>query len=266
MFRRLLLFVFSFQLLSAQNASVVLGSTNLQVLYEIDAGQRGTELLTVFNALKTSLTTNLFSPPLLEMQTTLPNNIPYAGYKGIYQNGIIPFIQTITGTTYNTLLLVKYLTPTVGTQYPFYIILPVERVTSLLYFPTIANLPNPSVAAAPPFVAAFPPNVIPYYAVNPMHRAADIVSAVTQLRDLFTQASLNQVWIQTGVTGPYRDPSTPNGLLKNVLSVSLVGNGLLQITFRPLDQVPLNTGTVYVPAEQVQQILFIRYYNNPTSP
>lgn len=264
-YRTFLFLVFS-HFLTAQNAPVVLNSSSLQVLYEIDASQRGTELLGAFNQLKTALTTNLFTPPVIEMQTTLPNNIPYAGYKGIYKNGIIPFVQTISGTTYNTLLLVSYVTPTYNTQYPFYIVLPVEQVTSLLYFQTISNLPVPSVATAPSFSAAFPPNVIPYYSVNPAHRAADIVSAVNQLRSKFTEPSLNQIWIQTGVAGPYRDPSTPNGLLKNVLSVSLVGNGLLQITFRPLDQTPQTTGTVYVSAEQVQQILYIRYYNNPTSP
>jgi len=278
MLYRFLVFALNLSLFAASSSAVVaLGATSQQVVYQIDVSYRGADLISAFNSLKGNLTTNYFTPPLIEVQTTTTvpmvppkyGNKPYGMYSGFYPNAIIPFVQNITGTTYNTLLIVTYYSQAATSKYPLYVVLPVEQVTCLLYFPTISNLPPSNLASsAPAFISTFPSGIIPFFSVAPQQRAVDIVSAVNQLIALFPQApnskANSQVWIQTTVNGPYMDPSTPNGLIQNVLGISLTGNYLLQITYQPSDQVPQNTGTVYVSPEQVQQILFVRYQNQPS--
>ena len=94
--------------------------------------------------------------------------------------------------------------------------------------------------------------------MDPKQRAVDIVSAVTSLSSKTFQSGLSQVWIQTTLNGPFSPPIT-NGLLKNVLSIS-VNNSLLQIQYQPQG---LQLQTIIVAPEQVQQIIYVLYPNAP---
>ncbi len=188
------------------------------------------------------------------IQTTLPYSNAYTTYKYIV-NGLIPYVQSITQTTNNTLLIITYQclqTPSVSQ----YIVLPTEQVTALLYFPYQNTLPTSNA----PFTASVISGTTPYFSVDPKQRATDIVDATTKLLNApFKTSSQTQVWIQTTLTGPF-NPPVPNGLLKNVLAIS-VNNSLIQIQFLPPN---LSTPTtVFVSPEQVQQITYLLNYNNP---
>ncbi len=215
-------------------------------IFPIDSMVRGKEIFNIFESLIIGGRTQV---PEFAIQTILPPTSPYSTYQPII-NGLIPYVQDITETPNDTLLIITYQsTQNAGIQQ--YIVLPVEQVTALLYFRTIANLPN----STQPFTAYPPPGVIPYYSVDPILRAQDIASAVTQLKAApFVTSPQNQVWIQTTLTGPF-NPAIQNGLIQNVLSIS-ASNGLLQINFKQLSQTLPQF--IIVSPEQVQQIIWIR--------
>ena len=179
--------------------AVLLGAASQTTLYQIDSTTRGTEILNTFKALKHASGTQV---PEFALQTTLPGNIPYTTYRYI-NNGLIPYVQSITPTVYNTLLIVAYqTTQTYGVSQ--YLVLPSEQVVAVLYFPTLSNLPKTQGS----FTASAPVGTLPYFEVNPYQRAIDIASAVNQLmQPPFHTSNTNQVWMQTTLTGPFNPPT-----------------------------------------------------------
>ncbi|MBI5273204.1 MAG: hypothetical protein HY861_04395 [Chlamydiia bacterium] len=232
-------------------AAIILAGQPAPVLYPIDPMQRGIEIINTFNALAHASGVQV---PEVALQTTLTNSIPYTTYKPII-NGIIPYIQSITQTPSNTLLIITYLGPQAPAQ-PQYIVLPIEQTVALLYFPTSFNQPSSSAA----FTSASVNGLFPYFSMDLKQRAVDIVSATTQLMaPPFKTSSVTQVWIQTTLTGPF-NPSIPNGLLKNVQSIS-VSNSLLQIQFLQPNQ--QTSQTIFVAPEQVLQIIYVQNFLSP---
>lgn len=257
MFYRWLFLLFRFPVFSAvSSAAIALGATPNQILYPVDSGSRGTEIINTF-AFFSSAIASTATYPYVALQTTLPGSSPYTTYKYI-SNGIISYVQNIYSTTYNTLVIVKYLPPSTSKQQgiPQYVVLPPEQVTTLLYF-TFPTLP----LSAAPFSAGVVNGTLPFYSVDPARRAADIYSAVTQLMTTFKNTANNsQVYIQTTLSGPYNPPLPTPGLLQNVQSISY-NNSLLQITFQTTPQSIVQT--LLVAPEQVQQIIYLRQYGIP---
>jgi hypothetical protein len=256
MIYRLLFFLIRLPLCSvASGAVVALAATGQNVFYPIEVSQRGTEIVNTFNSLNSLSPISGVNYPEIILQTSLPNSNTYGPYRYI-TNGRIPFVQSLTSTTHKTLLIVTYLPPKAPTRAQ-YIVVPVEQMTELVYVPKKYNEPTSNTS----FTSTFS-NIYPYFSVNSRERAADIVSAVNQLKTSgsFQRISQTQIWIQTNISGPF-NPEIPNGLLKNVTSIS-VDNSLVRINFLPPN---LYEQTVLVAPEQVVQVLFIYNYSNPGS-
>ncbi len=235
---------------ATSSAAVVLAATGNTTLYPIDASQRGFEITNSFKSLDHASGAQL---PEIAIQTTLTAPPPYQTYKYMI-NGIIPYVQSITQTPHNTLLIITY-APAQTPSILQYIVLPTEQVVELLHF-TFATQPITNA----PFTSSVISGTIPFYSVDSKERAEDIVSAVTQLlASPFKTLQINQVWIQTTLNGPF-NPSIPNGLLKNVTGI-FVDNSLIRIQFLQPNQ--SITQTVFVSPEQIQQILYIRDLNSP---
>jgi hypothetical protein len=236
----------------ASGAVVALAATGQNVFYPIDVSQRGTEIINTFNSLSHASGVNY---PEIILQTALPDSNTYGPYKYL-TNGRVPFVQSLTATTHNTVLIVTYFPPSAPTRAQ-YIVLPVEQARGLIQIPSRYNEPSSSTAFTSMFNGLYP-----YFSVDPKQRAADIVSAVNQLKTSgsFQRISQTQIWIQTNITGPF-NPEIPNGLVKNVTSIS-VDNSLVRIDFLPPN---LYARTILVAPEQVVQVLFIYDYSNPNS-
>lgn len=240
------------------SGAVVLAASGQAIVYPIDSHQRGTEIVHTFSSLTHASGTNV---PEVALQTKIPNRIPYTTYKYLV-DGTIPYVQAITQTTYNTLLIVSYVSKQAPGQTQ-YVVVPTESITALLYFPTQDTIPT----SAAPFIANPIPGTLPFYSVDPRQRAIDIASAVTQLMKAPFLASQSQVWMQITLVGPFNPPVptfdalVPNGLLKNVTAIS-VDNSLIQIQYQPPNQGG-RTFTVFVGPEQVLQITYIQNINHP---
>lgn len=249
MFYRLFFLMCRFPLI-ASSAIPALVEGGQTVLYPVEASTRGTEIFNSFKTLSPTANRGTVLPEIL-LQTKIVNNPQYMTYRYLV-NGVIPYVQNITQTTYNTLLIVSYLTSALGnvTQY---LVVPVEQIIMLPYFPNSYYVPPT------PFSAANLNGAISYFSIHSTERALDIVSAVSQLLTTFKQSGNTQVWIQTTLNGPFNYP-VPNGLIQNVKSVS-VNNSLLQITFSPPNFTP--NQVIVVAPEQVQQITYIASYLYP---
>ncbi len=261
MFCRYLFLLLRIPLFSAvSSAAVALGATTGQVLYPIDAGVRGTEVVNAFGFYPTP--TSGSTLPYFVMQTTIPHSPTYTTYRYL-SNGIIPCVQSLTQTPYNTLLIVTYLIPSLSAlqAVPQYIVVPAEQILTLSYF-LVGYGPTPNIQT--PFTSTTIPGTTPFFSVDPTQRAIDIVSAVTTLmKKPFKNASTNsQVYVQTTLNGPY-NPSLPKaGLLQNITAVSYSGS-LIQFTFQTGPTSP--SQTILVAPEQVQQIIYVRVYGNPSA-
>jgi hypothetical protein len=242
------------------NAAAVLGATPDQTLYPIDAGQRGTRIYHSFNTTLFPISggTNL---PYFIMQTTLPNNT-YNTTTRFILNGIVPYVQSITSTTYNTLLIVSYLPPPNSGQQSImqYVVVPSDEIVTLNYFPQNYG-PVPNIET--PFNSTAAPGTLPFFSVDPAQRASDIVQAINMLMNNapFKNTETNsQVWVQTTLTGPYNPPLPEPGLLKYIQADTYT-NGLIQITFQTSPQ--QTAQTILVAPEQVQRIIYLRQYAIP---
>jgi hypothetical protein len=233
-----------------------LGAKPEQVLYPIDAGARGTQIVNSFALFTPSGGTNL---PYYVLQTGMPNNTYYTTTRFI-SNGIIPYVQSITKTTYNTLLIIGYLPPPSSGQQSIlqYVVVPSDEIVALNYFPQNFG-PIPNIAT--PFTSSAIPGTIPFFSVDPAQRASDIASAVNTLMTTLKNSGTNsQVYVQTSLNGPFNPPLPKPGLLQNITKVAY-NNTLVQFTFLTSAQQPAQT--VLVAPEQVQQIFYIRQYGVP---
>lgn len=255
--RLFLLAVFWVPLFGAtSSAAAALGATG-QILYPVDAGNRGTQIVNAFAFFSSAIATTS-TYPYVALQTNLPTSLyyNYTTYKNI-SNGIISYVQNIFSTTYNTLLIVKYLPPSGSRQtLPQYVVVPAEQIVELLYF-TVKTLP----ASNAPFTSSPINGTIPFFSVDPTQRAVDIVYAVNQLMTTFKNTGTNsQVWVQITLKGPFKPPLPNPGLLQNIQSVTY-SNSLIQFTFQTTNQ-PI-VQTVLVAPEQVQQITYLQTFNSP---
>lgn len=250
----------------ASGAVVALSAASGNVFFPIDSSLRGTDILNTFSSFSHATGTTTPEMALQTTITTLPippgSNVPYATYQGI-KNGIISYVQSITSTTYNTLLLVTY--QNLGSAVNQYVVVPSEQILDLLYFP-VNHLPiNSNAFVAPPIAGT-----IPYYSVDPRQRAADIGSVITKLLSSPFKQNQSQIWMEVTLTGPFNpsvpvvtDGSNTVSLLKNVTGVSLLNN-IITVTFQPIDQP--NPPTVIVTPEQVLRIIYVLKPNAPSSP
>lgn len=253
---RLLLLLIRIPVFSAVSSAVVaLASTGQTVVFPIDANQRGTDLLSMFNSFSRSTGQNY---PQFILQTNLPSNNNYLTYRYL-QNGMIPYVQSITATTYNTLLIIGYITPSYPSMIQ-YIVLPPENVIDLLYFSSRSYPPTSNTA----FTSTYSSSTLPFFSVDQKQRAADILSAWTQLKNLnINSANTTQVWFQTTLNGPFNPTLIYNGtpgLVRNVTNIT-VTNSLLNVTFKPTGQTIAQT--IILAPEQVQQIIYVFNYNSP---
>jgi hypothetical protein len=256
MLYRLLLLLIKIPLFSiASSAAVALAASGQTVLYPIDPMQRGTEIVNMFTALVNN--PSLTPPYEVALQTTLLTQSNYRTYRYLV-NGMIPFIQRIDPATNDTLLIVTYQLQQNAQGLPYFIVLPVEDVVAMLDFPTQNNLPLNSK----PFTAVYPSGIIPYFSVDPVQRATDIVNVTNKLLNtppltIPYKTSSSQVWIQTNLVGPF-NPNTPNGLLKNVTSISNTYSGsttLIKIDYLPSYNLSYTLSVIVTP-EQVLEIIF----------
>lgn len=230
---------------------VALAAAGQTAVYPIDASQRGTEIINTFNSLSPTKNRGTLLPEII-LQTNLPNSNLYTTYKYL-RNGVIPYVQNITQTTYNTLLIVSYLVSATGTTQQ-YIVLPVEQITGMFYFA------NYAYASTTPFVSTPPSGSLPYFSIDSRQRGVDIVSAVNQLLSSpFKTSGATQVWIQTTLSGPFNYPLT-GGLIQNVTSIS-VNSSLIQIVFSPPGYA--QNQVIVVAPEQVQQIIYLSNFVYP---
>ena len=120
-------------------------SSGQTTVFPLDSGTRGTQIVTTFKSLSVATGINY---PQFALQTSIGNS-SYATYKFI-SNGYIPYVQSITPTTNNTLIIVGYQPNT--TTSTLYVVVPPEQVTTMLYFPNIYNQPS----STSPFSSTFP--------------------------------------------------------------------------------------------------------------
>jgi hypothetical protein len=262
-FYRLLFLVLSLSLFAvtpATAAAALLG-TGQSALFPIDVSDRGLEIVETFNTYLPNA--KGVNTPEVAIQTTLSPS-PYLTYKYII-NGRIPYVQSLTQTPFNTLLIVSYLSEQLPTSLQ-YVVLPVENVQMLLTFPTYYQLPSSNA----PFTSMFSPTTVPFFAIDPKKRGSDIVSAFKKLMAAPFATATSQVWIQTTLNGPFRPPLAMNGsnqvLLKNVKRIDFSSNAsgatsLLYVTFLPPDQ-STDLKIVLTP-EQVQQVIYVLYPQSP---
>lgn len=236
--------------------------TSNEVLFPIESNSRGTDMLNTFATL-THASSQTFPEIALQTSVKLSN---YASYSGI-TNGLIPYVQSLTKTVHNTLLIVTYLPPLAPTNVQrgskLYVVVPAEQIDALLYFPNRALANN-----SPTFNSTTITGTLPFYVVDPQMRAVDIASAVTTLLSAPFQTASSQVWIQTTLTNNSsifltlagnNNAALNNGLLQNVQSVS-AAHGLIQINFIPFNPTTSPTQlTLYVTPEQVSQITYVLY-------
>jgi hypothetical protein len=176
---------------------------------------------------------------------TIPNYI---------SNGVISNVLFMRPANNYTLFIVAYLSPNRSPPFAQYLVVGVEQITGIFY--TSYNSSKTPPIPATGFSASFSGSVLPFYNIHPSSRAADIASVVTTMisqAPYTTQNPTSEVWIQTILNGPFY-PNIQNGFIPNVQSISVVGNSILQILYKPLTT--NNIGSVFVSAEQVQQIYY----------
>lgn len=248
-----------FFLLAQAASAVVIQAAPQNTLFPIDSGERGTQISDTFGALPHATSSTY---PEFIFQTLIPPGLSniYGSYAYII-NGRLPFVQNVYTTPNNTLLIISYRPLNAFNNQ--YIVVPPEQIVDLIYVQYIYNEP-PSTA---PFTSTAIPNQIPFFSVDQQERIEDIISATNQLLSTTFATGTSQVWIQTTLSGPFVPPFNSNntpGLLQNVKSIAQLANGLIQITYLPINQA--TNQTVIVTPQQVVQIFYIPYFNTPWVP
>lgn len=218
---------------------------NLSVIYSIDASTRGTEIINLFSSL---------------YGQSIPSGRVYEIALQTKYNGLITWVTSITGTTNNTLLLVRWgTTPTNSSSTPP-LVIPVDQIVELIYTVNSQTISNWGLTN--PYGASNVTSTLPLYSLTPAQRAADILSVynyyVANLKNT-SYAKYMQVYTTlAGVSGPnYQAPKTFNGLLPYVQSLSVTptsSGSFLQVSYMNNNLPP--TWTITVPAEWVSTIVF----------
>ncbi len=226
--KNLLVVFFCLSSLFGQSAGSVITSASNGTLtvYSISPTGRVSDLVSMFTAM------------------TAPSSVYYNG--GLSQialqttrNGLLVNVLSIVpvtaiGGTESTLLFVTYY-PNGVTRHPtrpFYVVIPVEQVTELVYS---YNEPIPPNAN---FSTTALPGVLPLFSVDMKQRAQDIQNAFTLLNGIpYAKAPPNPtVGLQTTLKGTFNDGGTiQNGFIPNVINISLsqAPNGtLLLVTYQ----------------------------------
>lgn len=221
-------------------------------IFEIDATQRGSDIASLIGVL-TRRPYNANPSYEVAIQTASLNGV------GIV-SGIIPYVQSVTPATNETLLIVTYL-PKPGNSIVQYIVVPVEQISLVLYAAASTNSGAP-ISQLTPFVSSFPSGVLPRLSISPIARAADIVNVFNLL--LGKPYFAYQVDILTTLTGnfpPIGFPFTPsltNGSIQNVIGIKNQ-NDFLLITYQP--RLSNTVYTIVAAPEQVQQMVYYSPHN-----
>ncbi len=212
-------------------------------IFPIDGSVRGTHVVNMIATLNSAPYYTTQSEVVIQLSSTIP--FPYAPY---VVNGLIPYVQSATPATNDTLLIVKYLPPGTTAQY---LVVPIEQILVLAY----SSVPLPKGSS---YTSNFNAGIAPYLSVNTVQRAADIQNVVSTLLNTTPyKSSRSSVALYTTVSGPY-NPAIPNSLVTRVQGVTLVSpnDTLLLVTYLANQNIP---STLVLAAEQVQSVV---YYPN----
>lgn len=224
--------------------------------FPIDITVRGLELYNTFNSPLFPIVTGSPTLPSIWFQTSLSNRTPYQTYSHITSGGMIPYVQTFAPAPNYTAFVLSYF-PVASGNIIQYLVVFTEQIQALIYYPQRFQFPNQNGS-----FAAVPVNTTPYFSIDPVKRAEDIVYATNQLKALITSYPNSEVWIQTSLSGPFRPPGVySNGLLENVTYLEY-SSSLIHIQFNPRNY-SSDTLQIAVPPELVQMIVFVRDASYP---
>lgn len=225
-------------------------------IYPIDAKTRGTEIVSMI----TTFMTNQKSNPLSEVmiQTT---NLNFKGFPSgptnVINQGLIPFVQSITAATNSTLLMVTFGVNKNGTP-SYTVVVPIEEIVEVILSTNTNNIAtNGLPIQGQAYSTTYPNGIIPLLSINAGQRATDIVFVINNLASKATSAQQNfRVAVQTAVsaTSPraFYPPLQFNGVFPFLQSNAVVvNNEFVQFTYQ---QTTATVGTFTLPAEQVDQI------------
>ena len=232
-------------------------------LFLIDLTVRGQNIVTAFKIANKSLGTTCSNQSGIGTTTeTVLQTLSTPIYSPFVVNGMIPYVTGITPAPNYTLLIVAYLPPAAKavTQY---IVVATDQILDVFY--TAQNIGPPAISQNTPYTSTFGSSILPIYNISTVSRAADIVSIVnTLLTDsTYFQPNRSQVWIQTTLNGHFY-PTFVNGYIPNVTCIQQIATNstILQITYQN-QFFPGTLGSVFVSAEQVQQIVYYPFNTAP---
>jgi len=255
MLYRILALLTSFTLFAQTTTTSAVGAlSGVNAIFPIDSSVRGLEIINLFKTL---------------YGMSVPSGAVYEiGIQTKY-NGFLQWVQSVTGTTNNTLLIIQNGTTkanaVLNSTPP--VIIPADQVVEMVFSTNSVTIPNATFGASN--TTGFLSGTLPIYSVSPALRAADIlfvfkyfqstISPNSQFKYMTIQTSL------TGLTPPYQNPksTTFNGTLSYVQNVTLTptvtapgatAGPFLQITYQPNKTPPLIT--LDVAPEQVCGISF----------
>ncbi|HSX27075.1 MAG TPA: hypothetical protein VLE89_08750 [Chlamydiales bacterium] len=208
-------------------------------LFSIDTSQRGSEIVNIVKV----LTAPPFNSATSELAIQTTTNFIYAPY---VVNALIPYVRSITPGPNNTLFIVNYFPKNAPSLQA--VVVPVEQIVEVVY--STQTIPTTG------FTSTWGTGVLPLITVDPVLRAQDIFFVVSTLLTSPTyQTGVSKVTIVTTTNGPYY-PAIPNGIITNVISVSLLANNSSYLQIKIITSQGAVNGTYIIPAEQIQQIVF----------
>lgn len=230
MFYWLFSIFFSFSLFAQNTATLAVGASNgAATIFPIDPMDRGEDLIKMFATLSSAPYKTTLSQ--IALQTT--------------RNGLIPNVQSLTPSTYSTLLIVAYKITSVFQ----YVVVPVEQVVELVYSPVAIPLQST-------FTSSIISGALPIFSVDLMQRAVDIQNVVTTLTTTAPyKTAVSKVGIQSTLSGPFYLSFT-NGFIPDVQSISVqpAQNGtLLLVSYK----FGFQTTTIVVAPDQIFGIVYL---------
>lgn len=223
-------FLFSFSLF-AQNTTTgtFAASSGATTVFPIDPMGRGQDLVSMFTTLSTSPYKTTTSQ--IALQTT--------------RNGLIPNVQSLTASTYNTIFIVAY---KVSSSFIQYIVIPVEQIIELIYSPVAIPLQST-------FTSSGIAGTLSFFDFDLMERAVDIQNVVTTMITTAPYKTVtSKVGLQTTLSGPFYLSFT-NGFIPDIQSISVqpAANGTLLLVSYKLGFL---ITTIVVAPEQIYGIVY----------
>lgn len=249
--------------LFGQSLNITTASNGSIAVFPITPHSRVSDVISMFDVLFNPANTVFSSTPLpsfyqIALQTTrnglLVNVLSIAPATPAASSGV---------PTLSTMLLVTYY-PRGGRNPPSttlqYAVIPIEQVVELIFS-------NTMISTSSQFGSTVPGGILPIFSVDMQQRALDIQNSFQYLNTIPNASTNASVGLQTTMTGPFYSDLVVNGLIPNIVSISLTQapNGtLLFVTYQktpPRQQKSPNQYYIVVSPEQVYGVVYFSGQN-----